>query len=155
MARIMIVEDDRHSALIVERMLTRIGGHEVRIVDSPDEVIERLGRGEVELIITDVSLSGSTYRGEKVDGLQLSKIIKSDDKLPHVPIILLTAHAMRGDRERFLERSQADAYLTKPILDYRSFCDLIQRLLLSAAPLGAASDSSAPEPRTTPIPDAN
>jgi CheY-like chemotaxis protein len=52
-----------------------------------------------------------------VDGLVLSRLIKDDPATAHIPVLLATAHAMEGDRERFLTASGADDYLQKPIYD--------------------------------------
>ncbi len=51
----------------------------------------------------DVSLTNSRYQGEPVDGLQLTRMLKGDPETAHLPVLLVTAHAMQGDRERFLE----------------------------------------------------
>jgi len=147
MARILVVEDDPQSALIVERMLTRMGGHQVVVTQSPDAVLENLRTGGVDLMLLDVSLQDSTLAGQKIDGVALCRKIKSNPELPAVPVILVTAHAMRGDRERFLQESRADGYLTKPILDYRALCQFIQDTLSPPPPLESLPGSAhlAPE----------
>ncbi len=73
----------------------------------------------------DVSLSDTTLDGEPVDGLDLTRAIKQDPAIRHIPVILATAHAMRGDREDFLAQSGADDYLVKPVVDHNAFCELV------------------------------
>ena len=80
--------------------------------------------GRVALVIMDVSLSNSAFQGTPVDGLAITRILKRDPRACHVPVILATAHAMKGSREKFLADSGADDYVSKPIL---SADDLIER----------------------------
>jgi two-component system cell cycle response regulator DivK len=59
------------------------------------------------LILLDITLPG-------IDGIEVVKIVKADASLRHIPVIAVTASAMRGDKERFLEAG-CDDYLSKPI----------------------------------------
>jgi CheY-like chemotaxis protein len=76
-----------------------------------------------DLILMDIALPG-------MDGLSLTKIIKKDARLCHVPVVALTAYAMRGDE---LKASDAgcDAYITKPI-DTRSLVEQVSALIAVA-----------------------
>ena len=74
----------------------------------------------------DVSLARSYYRGEKLDGLEITRLLKDDEATRDLPVLLATAHAMKGDRERFLERSGADGYITKPVVNHRDLIDQIR-----------------------------
>jgi len=53
--------------------------------------------------------------------------------LPHVPVLLCTAHAMRGDAERLLKESGADDYVAKPITDHERFAALAMQMMERAA----------------------
>jgi two-component system, cell cycle response regulator DivK len=132
MAHILVVEDDQMNAIIFERVLTRLGKHDATVTTDAEKVLRLMQQGTVELAILDVSLSGSYLAGKRVDGLILSRILKSNPKTSHIPILLATAHAMRGDREEFLRDSLADAYVSKPISDHRCFCELINQILQRA-----------------------
>jgi CheY-like chemotaxis protein len=77
----------------------------------------------------DVSLSRSIYQGKSVDGIQITQILKSDPQTAKLPVILVTAHAMEGDRENFLEQSGADGYISKPVVDHEQFVEQIMALL--------------------------
>ena len=85
--------------------------------------------GEADIILMDVSLARSVYKGRAVDGIKITQMLKSDPQTANLPIILVTAHAMAGDREQFLEQSGADGYISKPVVDHQEFVDRIMALL--------------------------
>jgi CheY-like chemotaxis protein len=62
-----------------------------------------------------------------MDGLSVVRAMKSDERMRRVPILALTAHAMRGDRDRFLEAG-CDGYISKPI-DVKTFLSSIEQYL--------------------------
>jgi CheY-like chemotaxis protein len=64
-----------------------------------------------------------------MDGLTVVKQMKSDSRTRTIPILALTAHAMRGDRDRFLQAG-CDGYISKPI-DVKTFVPSIQRYMKS------------------------
>ena len=77
----------------------------------------------------DVSLAHSTYQGEPVDGIKITQKLKADPNTQDLPIILVTAHTMAGDRESFLTQSGADGYISKPVVDHQEFVNQIRALL--------------------------
>jgi CheY-like chemotaxis protein len=85
--------------------------------------------GGADIILMDVSLSHSVYQGKSVDGIKITQMLKADPKTANLPIILVTAHAMEGDRENFLKQSGADGYISKPVVDHQQFVDQIMALL--------------------------
>jgi len=129
MPHILVVEDDPTNAKLFELVLKRVGGFEVTVTEDAEEVIRIARDGNVDLVMMDVSLSNTQYQGEPVDGLDLTRILKSDEHTGWLPIIVTTAHAMRGDRERFLDASGADDYVSKPIEDNHALVALVHRLL--------------------------
>ena len=74
-----------------------------------------------DLVLLDVSLP-------EMDGTEVLQRIRANDRLRDLPVIALTAHAMTGDREKFLT-SGFDDYVTKPIVDETLLLDAIQKLL--------------------------
>jgi two-component system, cell cycle response regulator DivK len=82
-----------------------------------------------DIILMDVSLAHSVYRGKSVDGIKITQMLKADAQTSSLPIILVTAHAMEGDRENFLKQSGADGYISKPVVDHQKFVDQILELL--------------------------
>jgi len=114
--RIMIVEDDPMNAKLFQLVLTRKGNFAIEITEDPAQVIREIKEGTVDLVIMDVSLSNSQLDGKPVDGLQITRRLKSDPATRHVPVLLATAHAMKGSKEKFLKESGADDYISKPIV---------------------------------------
>ena len=129
MPHILVVEDDKPTAQLFQIILKRKGGFDVTVTDDGAEVVELVNSGKIDLIIMDVSLSGTVVDGHQVDGIQLAKMFKENEKTSNIPIILATAHAMRGDAERFLSESKADDYISKPIVDHNQFIEKIRKHL--------------------------
>ncbi|MEA5417879.1 response regulator [Spirulina sp. CCNP1310] len=131
MTTVLIVEDDPINLRVFSKILTKRGGLEVRGTEDVEEVMRAAQGGEVDIILMDVSLSHSVYQGKAVDGLKITQMLKADAKTAHLPIILVTAHAMEGDRESFLKQSGADDYISKPVVDHQEFVNKILDLLPS------------------------
>ena len=127
--RIMIVEDDPMNAKLFQLVLTRKGNYAIEITEDPARVIAEIQGGRVDLVIMDVSLSNSHLDGKPVDGLQITRRLKSDPSTRHVPVLLATAHAMKGSREKFLKESGADDYISKPIVSADELLARIETLI--------------------------
>ena len=126
--RILIVEDDAMNAKLFDVILTRKAGFQVEITEDPERVRARAREGSVDVIILDVSLSNSTWDGLPVDGLEICRRLKRDPETSAVPVILATAHAMKGAREKFLSESGADDYVSKPIVSADELIETIRAL---------------------------
>ncbi|NOZ09061.1 MAG: response regulator [FCB group bacterium] len=129
MAHILVVEDDRLNIIIFRKILEKRGGFRVTHSEDVPEILNLCASGEIDLVIMDISLTKSLYEGKLVDGITITKLIREDPASARLPIILATAHAMRGDREKFLEECQADGYITKPITDHDGFIAAVKKLL--------------------------
>ncbi len=129
MKTVLIVEDDLINARVFSKILTKRGGLQVKHTENVDEVIKIAQAGEVDIILMDVSLSHSVYQGKSVDGIKITQMLKSDPQTANLPIILVTAHAMEGDKENFLQQSGADGYISKPVVDHQLFVEQIVALL--------------------------
>jgi len=129
MKTVLIVEDDLINARVFAKILSKRGGLGVKHTENVEEVMKIAHAGEIDLILMDVSLSRSVYRGKSVDGIKITQMLKSDPQTANLPIILVTAHAMEGDRENFLNQSGADSYISKPVIDHQLFIDQIMALL--------------------------
>ncbi|AFY53592.1 MAG: response regulator [Rivularia sp. (in: Bacteria)] len=129
MKTVLIVEDDLVNARVFSKILTKRGGLGVKHTENVDEVIKIAQAKEADIILMDVSLSRSVYQGKSVDGIKITQMLKSDPQTATLPIILVTAHAMEGDRESFLKQSGADGYISKPVVDHQQFVEQIIALL--------------------------
>ncbi|QYX30025.1 response regulator [Sphaerospermopsis torques-reginae] len=129
MKTVLIVEDDLINARVFSKILTKRGGLGVKHTEDVEEVMKIAQAGEADLILMDVSLSRSIYQGKSVDGIKITQMLKSDPTTANLPVILVTAHAMEGDRENFLEQSGADGYISKPVVDHEQFVEQIMALL--------------------------
>ena len=133
MKHLIVVEDDAVNAVLFRKLLERRSGYQVTVTESPDEVMRIARAGDIALVLMDVSLVDSWWEGKQVNGVDLCRLLKTDPLTVGVPILLATAHAMRGDMERLLSESGADDYVAKPIVDHDKFLEQIRRWVQSEA----------------------
>jgi CheY-like chemotaxis protein len=118
--KILVVEDNDMNMQLVEFLLEE-GGYEIVKATSGEEALTLTRDGIApDLILMDIHLPG-------MDGLSVVRAMKADAHTARIPILALTAHAMRGDKDRFLEAG-CDGYISKPI-DVKTFIASIQRYL--------------------------
>ena len=119
--KILVVEDNDMNMQLVEYLLEE-GGYAIVKATSGEEAlaITRDDGPALDLILMDIHLPG-------MDGLSVVRQMKSDDRTRRVPILALTAHAMRGDKDRFLEAG-CDGYISNPI-DVKTFLSAIEQYL--------------------------
>lgn len=129
MKNVLIVEDDLINARVFAKILTKRGGLSVKHTENVEEVMRVAQNGEADIILMDVSLAHSMYQGKQVDGIKITQMLKADPKTANLPVILVTAHAMDGDRENFLGQSGADGYISKPVIDHQGFVDQIKSMI--------------------------
>lgn len=129
MKTVLIVEDDPINARVFSTILRKRGGLEVKHTENVDEVIQIAQSQAADIILMDVSLSHSVYQGKPVDGIKITQLLKADPQTAGLPVILVTAHAMEGDRENFLQQSGADDYISKPVVDHQQFVEQVMALL--------------------------
>lgn len=120
--KILVVEDNDMNMQLVEFLLEE-GGYDIMKATSGEEALEvtRDSNGTPpDLILMDIHLPG-------MDGLSVVRAMKEEPRTRTVPILALTAHAMRGDKDRFLEAG-CDGYISKPI-DVKTFIASIEKYL--------------------------
>jgi CheY-like chemotaxis protein len=123
MATIMVVEDNDLSRDALSRRLERRGYRIVLAVDG-EQAIER-GRAErPDLILMDLGLP-------RIDGWDATRQLKADPSTRHIPIIVLSAHAMTNDRDKAMQAG-GDDFDSKPVR-FQPLLDKIERLLAKAA----------------------
>jgi CheY-like chemotaxis protein len=133
MGRVLIVEDDPHSARMLRALLKNGGGHDVLVTLDPAEILRRCQAGELDLALLDVSIGGCMLEGRPLDGVALCQLIKEHSHDRPIPVVLVTAHAMRGDRERLVTESGADGYVSKPIEDHEAMLRVVSNYLQAGA----------------------
>lgn len=104
--KILIVEDSPPNMRLIE-MTLRPKGYELLKATDGEEALNIAIREKPALIIMDIYLP-------KVNGLEVTKGLRQMPAFNHIPIIAVTAHAMKGDKEKIIEAG-CDAYLPKPI----------------------------------------
>jgi CheY-like chemotaxis protein len=103
-----LAEDSVVNQKLAVALLTR-QGHTVTIANNGKEAVAAVGRESFDVILMDIQMP-------EMDGLEATAAIR-EKEIPagrHTPIIAMTAHALKGDRERCLEAGM-DGYVTKPI----------------------------------------
>ena len=129
---VLVVEDDPANAVLVEAILTAVGEYDVVCSDNGDEIVRIVQERPVKAVLMDVSLGNTRFAGEKVDGVELTRRLRDLPEGTNLPVILLTAHAMKGDRERLLFESSANDYVAKPIIDHQGLVTLVQKHIRAA-----------------------
>jgi len=106
--RVLVAEDNAVNQRLATRLLEK-RGHRVTVSGNGREAVEALANQTFDLVLMDVQMP-------EMDGFEATAAIRENEKHngTHIPIIALTAHAMKGDKERCLAAGM-DGYLTKPI----------------------------------------
>ncbi len=104
--KILVVDDNLDSRELVIKILKNKGLQLVEAVDGED-AIKKVAAEMPDLILMDISLP-------KIDGHEVTRRLKSDQAFAAIPVIALTAHAMKGDREKAIAAG-CEGYITKPI----------------------------------------
>jgi CheY-like chemotaxis protein len=103
---ILLAEDNKINQLLARRLLEKLG-HRVSVVENGREAVEAVKSSEFDLVFMDVQMP-------EMDGFEATTVIRREKSVTsYVPIVAMTAHAMKGDRERCL-RAGMDGYVSKP-----------------------------------------
>jgi two-component system sensor histidine kinase/response regulator len=139
--KVLLAEDNAVNRTLATRLLQK-HGHTVVVVENGRQALEALARETVDLVLMDVQMP-------EMDGLEATAAIREKEKKTgeHLPIIALTAHAMKGDREKCLAAG-TDDYLTKPIRTADLFA-AVERLRNTKANATAESPAITDTPETT------
>ena len=119
MKKIAVVEDNPDNRLLVQVILEPF--YEVVEYETGFAALAGLPKDKADLVLLDISLP-------EMDGSEVLRRMRADAQLRALPVIALTAHAMSGDREKFI-RAGFNDYVTKPIVDENILLDAIKRLL--------------------------
>jgi len=130
--RILLAEDNVVNQKLAARLIEK-RGHTVVVVGTGREALAALERGSFDIILMDVQMP-------EMDGFEATAEIRKQEKTTgqHIPVIAMTAHAMRGDRERCLAAGM-DSYVSKPIRPE----ELFREISACTQPLGPGQPSTA------------
>ncbi len=118
-ARIAVIEDNPDNRLLVQALLEDT--YDISEYETGVDAVEGLEGDNPDLILLDISLP-------EMDGTEVLTWIRGNEVLKERPVIALTAHAMAGDREKYLAAGFND-YVTKPIVDETVLTEAIERWL--------------------------
>jgi CheY-like chemotaxis protein len=145
--RILLVEDNTVNQNIFRRLLTRMK-HTVVVAGNGKEALRTLERESFDLVLMDIQIP-------EMDGLEATAHIREKEKGTgrHLPVIALTAHAMKGDRERCLEAGM-DGHVSKPIQTQELF-EAIGKLFPAHGPGDGPETVAVPSPPSggQPVPE--
>ena len=116
---ILIVEDDPKNLKLI-RDLLQVSGYSVLEASDGKQGVEMAKEKNPDLILMDIQMP-------VMDGLEATRILKAERETNKIPIVVLTAYAMKGDEEKMREAG-CDGYITKPI-DTRKFLKKISEYL--------------------------
>jgi len=117
--KVAVVEDNPDNRMLVQALLE--DRFEISEYETGMEAVEGLPGNVPDLILLDISLP-------EMDGTEVLAWIRKQDGLKNLPVIALTAHAMAGDRDKYLAAGFND-YVTKPIVDEALLIEAIERCL--------------------------
>ncbi len=113
---ILVIEDNPINMKLASELLTKTGYTVLQASDA-ETGIRMAWQDAPGLILMDIQLPG-------MNGLTAARLLKSDDRTKDIPIIALTAFAMKGDEERMLATGGCDAYIAKPIR-YKALLEMV------------------------------
>ena len=123
MVSVLVVEDNPMNMELVAYLL-KSNGMEVTQAFDGLEALEALNKSIFDLILLDIQLPG-------MDGMEILKRIKENPNLKQISVVALTAHAMQGDEDKFIDAG-CIGYISKPI-DVSSFIGTVRSLINKGA----------------------
>ncbi len=143
--RVLVAEDGLVNQKLVRELLHK-HGHHVTIVSSGQEAIDAYRAEPADLILMDVQMPG-------MDGIEATRQIRQleQNTARHIPIVAMTAHAMKGDRERCLEAGM-DEYVSKPLRARHLFDAMTAALARGIRPGPVPSGQQSPTPAEPSVP---
>ena len=140
-ARILLVEDNPVNRRVAEGILLK-GRHDVTAVENGRLALEILEHMSFDVVLMDVQMP-------EMDGFEATRRIRASQRCRGLPVIAMTAHAMKGDRERCLQAGMDD-YITKP-LDADGLLQMVEKWATNPRPtshlpmpIGSSGDEDAP-----------
>lgn len=106
---ILVVEDDSINKIVMKKMLQEIGYNKVKTAANGIEALKLIENNKFDIILMDIQMP-------ELDGIETTHIIRENEKKSgeHIPIIAITAYALKGDKEKYLCNGMDD-YISKPV----------------------------------------
>ena len=117
--KVLVVEDNFMSKMLVKEILL-INGYEVVEADRGTEALKLSSTESPDLILMDINMPG-------MDGITAARLIKGSEQSKDIPVLALTASAMKGDEEEMMSHG-FDGYIAKPI-DAKALLEMIEEVL--------------------------
>jgi signal transduction histidine kinase/CheY-like chemotaxis protein/HPt (histidine-containing phosphotransfer) domain-containing protein len=138
--RILLAEDNAVNQKLAVSLLEK-QGHDVILAENGHEAVDALAQQDFDLVLMDLEMPG-------MDGLGATRTIREREKTTgrHTPIVAMTAHAMKGDRERCLAGGM-DGYLSKPIRA-NQLLEVLTEFNVAAEATGGPAMNPRPAPTT-------
>jgi len=131
MSKILIVEDDALTREFYKCLFKRTDIQPF-ILEEGDEAIRILQNEDIKLVLMDINLNNTYLNGEKTDGIQLSRYIKTSmNGISRIPILLVTAYSIAPQQEEFTHKSLGQGLISKPIIDHNAFINQIKNMMLN------------------------
>ncbi len=121
MAKVILIVEDDPKSLILARDLLQVSGFTTIEATDGEQGVELARIKKPDLILMDIQMP-------KMDGLEATRILKADATTRNIPVLALTAFAMKGEEERILEAG-CDGYLSKPF-DIQELLKQVAKYLL-------------------------
>jgi len=115
--RILLVDDDKDTQYAMQYILEE-AGYEVFIASDGREAVKRLETDKLHLILMDIMMPG-------MDGYEATRILKENERFKHIPIVAMTAKAMKGDRRKTILVG-CDDYIAKPF-EPQAILDIVNK----------------------------
>lgn len=119
MKKIAVVEDNPDNRLLIRAILEDM--YEIEEYETGVLALKDFSANHPDLVLLDISLP-------EMDGTEVLKRIRASEEFRDFPVVALTAHAMSGDREKFLSVG-FDEYVMKPIVDETVLIDVIEKTI--------------------------
>jgi signal transduction histidine kinase/DNA-binding response OmpR family regulator len=139
--RILVVEDNLVNQKVLQGLLKKRGYASV-VANDGSQALQALENSEFDLVLMDIQMP-------VLDGLETTRRIRQSEKWRQLPVVAMTAHAMRGDRDRCMDAGM-DAYLTKPINSRELFATLDGYLDEARRPVPAVREAQTETPLLDP-----
>ena len=124
----ILVVDDNPDNLALTQIILESEGYELHFAEDAEGALGALNTLRPQLILMDLQLPG-------MDGLELTRLLRREPRLNQVPIVALTAYAMKGDEDAAIAAG-CNGYITKPI-DTRTFADTVRRYMMQSTVEGS------------------